>query len=99
MAETKFRMGEKGEVDIFDIPLTEHRAVSDKLGVTPDIYVHSFRPNMFYKVVAMVVGGVTITFYSIDSRADEANDDELAQIVEIKEARRARVVSMEGSDA
>lgn len=91
MPEVKFRMGEKGAVDIFDVPLVEHRRLSKQLGVIPDIYVHNLRQGIFYKVVAMIVSGVEITYYSIDSLVSEADAGELAIIEEIKEARRKRL--------
>lgn len=85
MARVSFRCKEEGDVNIFNIPIDEHRQLCHKIQEQPAVYLIPYRQGMFYRHVSLKISKVTFNYYSEDTFVKDADLWEEGQIREIKD--------------
>lgn len=85
MAKVDFYSGEDGQVNIFNVPLEEHRRICHESELKPSVQQLGHRPGMFYRHASQDISGININLYSEDSSVEKANLWEEGQLREIKD--------------
>jgi len=97
MIKITFYDKEEGDVDIFNIPIDEHRQLCATIKTEPSVYINPFRRGMFYRHASMKVSGVFFNFYSEDTPLGEAVPEEATVIaaIQARQAKQKEVVAGE----